>query len=200
MNDEFNYSCRRRSIGQSCAAKSPANGLAPLGAGSGGGPPAEAKDGNREDYVKGWYDMGGAICAMWAFGRSGVHPRIHLLSAENPFVLPGKDPTGLINAHATKGIRLTVGPPEQPDTENSEIKGIEVQVGDAEYVSLMRGMNPDDSDQKITLEDTGVYVKGGDGVVDLTSHKQILISAGGVSSISVTPSGIVMKGPIIRIN
>ena len=74
-------------------------------------------------------------------------------------------------------------------------------MGETQKISLQRGMAYPVTDQMIDLSSNGILISAGDQVLSLTSLQEITLSvAGGLSSISLTPAGIVLQGPLIQIN
>lgn len=197
MSDDFKYQCRRRSPRQHPVMEEAiVHGQELLGAGSGG----DDGDGNVASYTDGVYSVvtpQTIVHACGAFGsgeEAGTIPRISILAGDV------KSDQGLIYARGTKGVRITSGPPHQPQMMNDDkINGVEIQTGDAQEISIRRGMQP--GDQGIYMTKQYIVLDGGFGDVTVLSDSTISFQIGtGTSMITLTHDGIVLKGPIIQIN
>jgi hypothetical protein len=200
MSDDFKYQCKRRSARQhSVMEEAIVNPQGFLGAGSGGGP----GDGNVASYTDGVYCVVTPQTILHAVGAEGASqgsaesdpltPMIALLAGEK------SAPDGLLYARGTQGVRITSGPPHQPNMENDEINGVEIQTGDTQELSIRRGTQP--GDQGIYMTKQYIVVDGGFGDVTILSDSTISFQiGGGTSMITLTHDGIVLKGPIIQIN
>lgn len=195
MGAIFKHSCRRRIQAFSRAGEA-AVASEPFGGGSGGGP----GDGDHTKYYEGWCKTVSTQIGLWAEGGeatgNGLSPLIYLLSG-----LPGSA-DGQINAHATQGLRLTVGQlPMAPSSQNKDINGVEIQTGDTQKILITRGMDEDPAQGQMTFDLPGIEINANAGSVNVKSLTMIKLGvAGGMSSITLTPAGIVMQGPIIQIN
>ncbi len=106
---------------------------------------------------------------------------------------------GLVNVRGSQGVRITAGPPMLPPTSSSSTNGAEVIVGEAQNITLQRGLLPG-VDQKIEMTPSGITVDGGAMPVTVQSLTQITLSvAGGVNTITLTPEGITIQGVMITI-
>ena len=106
---------------------------------------------------------------------------------------------GQVNVRGTKGVRITAGPPPLPPTESTSTQGVEIVVGQMEKVTIKRGLLP--VDQKIEMTPTGITVDAGMGKVTIQSLTEITLSvAGGLSTITLGPQGVTIKGLLIQIN
>ncbi len=194
MSDDFKYQCGRRSARQYPVVKEAiVNGVELLGAGSGG----DEGDGFKSDYCEGRHMIGGAevfVTALGSDGPDGVAPLISILAATS-------DPDGKVDVHGSAGVRITSGPPSQPKSHNPDIDGLEVQTGDSQCIHFMRGMEENPLHGSMSFDNQGIGINGNQGGVWLKSYTKVkLMVLGGTSYIELTPSGIVMKGPLIQIN
>lgn len=191
MSDDFTHQCRRRLARQRSAPQEPIVAGRPPSAGSGGD-----ADGNDVHHCAGLTGCIAAAHYYSAIGGDGQAPRIELLAA-------GSDQGGgELHARASKGIRLTVAPAGvPPETIDPDICGVEVEVGDFECIHLQRGIDDNPMRGVIAMNLDGIGINAYQGGVWLKSDTLIkLMVAGGTSSIALTPTGIVMQGPIIQIN
>ena len=194
MRDNFKYQCKRRSARQHpLREESIVEGQELLGAGSGG----DGGDGNVTSYTDGVYSVATPqtiVHACGALGEGeapGIIPMIALLAGD---VLSSQ---GLIYARGTRGVRITSGPPHQPQMRNEEINGVEIQTGETQEIIMMRGSPA----EQVVQISPGLMVVNSPSLISIRSDSQIELSvAGGTSSIILSPSGIVLKGPIIQIN
>jgi hypothetical protein len=77
---------------------------------------------------------------------------------------------------------------------------VEIVVGEAENVTLQRGLIPD-VDQKVEMTPSGITIDAGVGSITIQSLTQITLSvAGGLSTITLAPEGITLQGLMIQIN
>jgi hypothetical protein len=107
---------------------------------------------------------------------------------------------GRVCVRGTQGVRITGGPPPLPPTDDEGTNGVEIAVGEIQNVTIQRGLIPG-VDQKIEMTPTGITVDGGAMPITVQSLSEIKLAvAGGVSSITLTPAGIVLQGIIIQIN
>jgi hypothetical protein len=73
-------------------------------------------------------------------------------------------------------------------------------VGEEQKVTIQRGLIPG-VDQTVEMNPQGITINAGDGVITLKAFREIKLSvADGLASISLTPVGITIKGPLIRLN
>ena len=193
MGDEFKYRCRRRrarvhsEMEQSIVDAEPS-----LGAGSGG-------DGDNIHYFDGFYFVAASKLCMNAVGTTlggdaDEPPYMSLVAGD-------EKADGIVEVHGSKGVRVTSGLPGQPPAANFQIKGVEIQTGDTQTILLARGMDQNPMCGHINMALDGIGINANQGGVWIKSLTQIkLMVAGGTSSITLTPAGIVMQGPLIQIN
>jgi hypothetical protein len=163
------------------------------GAGSGGGP--ETVD--HSHYFDGTYSITANQIEM--LSRPPLPPAppgpnvITILAA-------GLAPDGKVNLRGSQGVRVTAGPPLLPPTESDSVNGVEIIVGEAQNVTVQRGLLPG-VDQKIEMTPGNITVDGGAGTITIQSLTEITLSvAGGMSSITLTPAGITIQGILVQIN
>jgi len=194
MSDNFKYQWKCRSTRQRPAMEQAiVKRKELLGAGSGG----DAGDGCETHYTDGHYMIGGSKVFLTALGSEGG-------DAESPVISilagTGSAPDGLVNARGSQGVRITSGPPGQPPSQNRTINGLDLQTGDAQEINIMRGWT-EPAVQLIQMNPGQIVIDAGPGTLTLLAATSISIKvAGGTSSISLTPLGIVMQGPVITLN
>jgi hypothetical protein len=87
-----------------------------------------------------------------------------------------------------------------PPTTSSSTDGIEVIASEAQKITIQRGLIPA-VDQLIEMDPGSIMIDGGVGTITVQSLTEIKLQvAGGVSSITLTPAGIIIQGPIVMIN
>jgi hypothetical protein len=167
------------------------------GAGSGGSPVeiAELVTQNTDNY-DGVYALGANRIELMA--RPPLPPappqpsNITLLAS-------GLGIDGKVDVRGSQGVRITSGPPMLPPTTSDSTNGVEIIASEAQNVTIQRGLIPV-VDQKIEMTPGAIMVDGGAGTITIQSLTEIKIQvAGGVSSITLTPMGII-KGPLVMIN
>jgi hypothetical protein len=192
MKNNFVYECTRRCRQSRLGTER----SIVFGAGSGGDDPEV--DGAR------------MVTAEKTLVLSGNHVAIQAddptppATAETPLItLLASDMTcmqGRVEMHAPESIRIsTSGGIGGPRMHQLGTDGVEVQVGETQEIFLRRGMLP--TDNYIQLDDSLMALEGGVNPIVIESDTNITIQvANGTSSITLTPMGIVMQGPIIKIN
>jgi hypothetical protein len=108
---------------------------------------------------------------------------------------------GRVDVRGSQGVRVTAGPPPLPPTTSASINGVEIMVGEAQNVTIKRGLI-DGVDQKIEMAPGSITVDGGAGSVTIQSLTKITLSVcGGLSSITLGPEGVTITGlPLVKIN
>jgi hypothetical protein len=107
---------------------------------------------------------------------------------------------GKVDVRGSMGVRITSGPPMLPPTTSDSTNGVEIIASELQNVTIQRGLIPV-VDQKIEMTPGSIVVDGGAGTITIQSLTEIKIQvAGGVSSITLTPVGIIIQGPIVMIN
>lgn len=160
--------------------------------GSGGGPLARSRDTNGD----GRYAISANHISI--VSEPALAPVI-----PEPFVITvlamGMGIDGRVDVRGTQGVRLTAGPPPLPPTTSESTNGVEIAVGEAQNVTIQRGLLP--VDQKIEMTPSGITVDAGLGSVTIQSLTEITLSvAGGLSSITLGPQGITIQGLLVQIN
>ena len=121
----------------------------------------------------------------------------------NVISLLATDLTGMnggVEVRGAKGVRISAGPPMLPPTSSDSTNGVEIVVGEAQNVTILRGLLPG-VDQKIEMAPGSITVDAGLGTVTIQSMTEITLSvAGGLSTISLTPAGITIQGLLVKIN
>jgi len=115
-------------------------------------------------------------------------------------IMHASDDSGLEGSVTVRGgasVRITSG---GTDAYKESTMGVDIAVGDTQEVHITRGIDEEPL-QSIDFEDDGMTINGDTEAVTIFSDKSIYLSvAQGTSSIMLTPAGIVLKGPLIRIN
>lgn len=107
---------------------------------------------------------------------------------------------GKVDVRGSQGVRITAGPPPLPPTTSDSTNGVEVVAGEAQNVTIQRGLLPG-VDQKIEMAPGSITIDGGVGTITIQSLTEITLSvAGGLASISLTPAGITIQGILVQIN
>ena len=107
---------------------------------------------------------------------------------------------GKVDVRGSQGVRVTAGPPPLPPTASDSTNGVEIIVGEAQNITIQRGLLPG-VDQKIEMTPGNITVDGGAGTITIQSLTQITLSvAGGMASISLTPAGVTIQGVLVQIN
>jgi hypothetical protein len=115
-------------------------------------------------------------------------------------VSTGMGMDGKVDVRGSQGVRITSGPPMLPPTTDSSTNGVEIIASEAQNVTIQRGLLPV-VDQKIEMTPGAIMVDGGAGTITIQSLTEIKIQVmGGLSSITLTPMGIIIQGPIVMIN
>jgi hypothetical protein len=107
---------------------------------------------------------------------------------------------GRIEAHGSQGVRITAGPPQLPPATSEGTNGAEIIVGEMQNITIQRGLI-EGVDQEILMEPGSILVDGGVGTVTIQSMTEVKLQcADGLSSITLTPTGIVIQGVLVTIN
>jgi len=127
-------------------------------------------------------------------GAKPVPNVITILAAGNELI------DGNVDVRGSKGVRITTGPPPLLPVKSDSTDGVEIIVSETQNVTVQRGLMPT-IDQSITMTPGNITIDGGVGTVTIQSMMEIKLSvAGGVSSITLTPAGVIIKGPLVMIN
>jgi hypothetical protein len=177
--------------------KSDMGGMIPFGAGSGG----DASDGAKFISAEKTLILGGNHVAIQA--DTPTPPA----SADAPLVtVLSSDITcqqGRVEVHAPQSVRITTtgGIPGLIPMHSDSTNGIEICAGDPQTVLITRGSDENPMQGRIAMNLDGIGINGTGGGVWIKSLTSIKLAvAGGTSSITLTPAGIVMQGPLITIN
>jgi hypothetical protein len=162
------------------------------GAGTGGGPNSN----DSSQSLDGHFSV--AANQVELLARPPLPPGIPGPSVIN-ILATGLGIDGVVNVRGSQGVRITAGPPPLPAASSASTKGVEIMVGQMETVTIKRGLLP--VDQKIEMTPTGITVDAGMGKVTIQSLTEITLSvAGGLSTITLGPQGVTIKGLLIQIN
>jgi len=195
-----------------------------LGAGSGGDPSGEpsgaggAKDNDGSDdgeggntqYVSGTWERDANNITLYATDKpqgptednhSSSEPNVTLAASDSD----GSD-SGAVLVRGNRLVRITSGTSsevqsdEDPDLPAPQM-GIQMQVGNDHEISLQRGTKDNPNLGVIAMSDDGIWADANQGMFLVTSKTMIKFQvAGGTSSIILTPSRVIIKGPIITLN
>jgi hypothetical protein len=163
-----------------------------LGGGSGGGPDTGATG----ESVGGLYSIEANQVSL--ISRPPMPPAIP--GPYNITILAaGMGMDGTVDVRGSQGVRITAGPPLMPPTSSESTNGVEIVVGEAQNVTIQRGMAP--IDQKIEMTPSGITIDAGVGELTIKSLTQLTLSvAGGMSTISLGPQGVTIQGIMVQIN
>ncbi|HEY0791990.1 MAG TPA: type VI secretion system tip protein TssI/VgrG [Chthoniobacterales bacterium] len=171
---------------------------APAGGGSGGG----ADDGDDQHSVAGIYTV--TASGVEIISRTPLPPAepgksvITLLATGE--TVAGVGPGGMVEVRGNSGVRITAGPPigisplTSPPVSDGSTNGVEIIVGQAQNVTIQRGVFPGSLNQKIELTPDGITIDAGmDGAVTIKA---------GVNSITIDAiQGITIQGlPFVKVN
>jgi hypothetical protein len=173
------------------------------GGGSGGGP-----DADRDYAVAGNYTISANSVELFsrvpqaADPGSLVPPKASMIilhaTGETPV---GIGPGGTVNLRGNQGVRITAGPPLGPllPTVSDSTDGVEVAVAPEQSISLQQGLEQVGPSIKMAAE--GLTIDGGLGAITIQSLTSITLQvAGGLASITLSASGIVIQGLIVSVN
>jgi hypothetical protein len=162
------------------------------GGGSGGGP----DDGSHYQSFDGAYGV--VANQVELVSRPALPPNIPAPCLITLFA-SGMGTDGRVEVRGSQGVRITAGPPPLPPTSSDSTDGVEVVVGEAQKITVQRGLIPA-VDQKIEMAPGSITVDAGAGSVTIQSLTQITLSvAGGLNTITLTPQGITIQGLMIQI-
>jgi hypothetical protein len=112
----------------------------------------------------------------------------------------GMGTDGRVEVGASQGVRVTAGPPMLPPVSSESTNGVEVVVGETQNITIQRGMIPE-VDQQILMAPGSILIDGGVGTVTIQSLTEVKLQvAEGLSSITLTPAGIIIQGLLVSIN
>jgi hypothetical protein len=173
-----------------------ATGAQPFGAGSGGDP----ADGGHTNYHDGAYKIAANQIELWTFHASlpqePLPYKVSLIASDATLT------EGNVEVRGATGVRITSGPPPSaggPSSADPSTNGVDIVVAEQQKINIMRGLLPD-VDQSIVLSPGGITMEGGDGIIKIDCLQGIVLSVGPTSSITLTPTGITLKGLIVQIN
>lgn len=163
------------------------------GGGTGGGPDAKFV----AQSTDGRYSIGANQILM--VSRPSLPPVV-----PEPYVITilaaGMGMDGLVDMGGSQGVRITAGPPSLPPTGSDSTNGVEIVVGEAQNVTIQRGLLPG-VDQKIEMTPGNITLDAGAGTLTIQSLTEITLSvAGGLSTITLGPQGVTIQGLLVQIN
>lgn len=157
-------------------------------------------DGSQNIHFQGLWGVGAGAVKLYAEDTTADGTVL----GQDPFALicavSENGSTGFMGVRGDKGVRITSGLPNEPSITNEAINGVEVQTGETQEIHILRGLDKD-SDQSIEMVIGNILIDGGSGSVRINATTEISFNVvGTTSSITLTPTGIVMQGPLIQIN
>jgi hypothetical protein len=194
MIDDFKYKCIRRSGGRRtspAAEESVLPSKENFGAGSGG---EGWFDGSHDYHFDGSYQVSSPKIDLEATGTQDSFdpPQIVLHASDAGGI-------GLVGVRGDKGVRITSGP-ASAEMFVPSTNGFDVEVGSEQLVRIWHGPKGVPNGH-ITMSAKGTSIGTKEGGVWVTSLTSITLDvAGGTSSITLTPEGITIKGPMVWIN
>jgi hypothetical protein len=197
MIGSFKHGHRRRhQRSRSWASLSIAKEHEPVGAGSGGGNPP--LDGSQNIYFQGQWGVGAGQIKLVAedHTESGISfqssdPVASLLAIAHD----GSKGRALVLG--TQGVRIVSQTNPNPKADRTDICGVEIYAQDDKEIILQQGLY---GTQKIVMDAQATTLNSSNEII-IQCVKQITLQVcGGLSSITLTPEGIVMKGLLIQIN
>jgi hypothetical protein len=107
---------------------------------------------------------------------------------------------GRVEVRGAQGVRITTGLLGVPPASSDSTNGVEIIVSEDQNVTIQRGVLPD-VDQKIEMTPGAITIDAGAGTLTIKSLTQITLSvAEGLSTITLGPEGITIKGLLVQIN
>lgn len=156
----------------------------------------------------------------------GLAPDVHFVSDDQPYVLTanqvaivasapltavppqstltllaaGDDGLGVVDVRGALGVRVSAGPPAGLATHSLLTNGVEIAAGPVGSVSITQGLVPPAVQKIEMVPGLGVTINAGAMPVRIESATTIeLTVAGGTSRIVLTPAGIEITAPDVRI-
>jgi hypothetical protein len=173
-----------------------AKGDEPVGAGSGGGEPPV--DGSQTIYFQGLWGVGAGTIKLAA--EDHTESGISFNSSDPVASLSGiahDGSKGRANVFGSQGVRIASQVGSVPPPDNKSISGVEIYVQDDKEIIFQQGLY---GTQMMVMAHSGTTLTGSTEIMIQCNQQITLQVAGGVSSITLTATGIVMKGPLIQIN
>lgn len=119
--------------------------------------------------------------------------------SEITLLAAGENGLGVVNVRGALGVRVTAGPPLILPTYSPLTNGVEIAVSPPGTISLQQGLEPP-AGQKVALGLAGITVNAGGLPVTIESATLVELKvAGGVSKIVLSPEGVEISGPSVRI-
>jgi hypothetical protein len=172
-----------------------AKGDEPVGAGSGGDPPV---DGSQTIYFQGLWGVGAGMIKLAAEDHSDSGISFNSSDPVASLAAISHDGAkGRVVLLGTQGVRIASKVGADPSSDNPSINGVEIYVQDTKQIKFQQGKY---GTQMMTMINAGTTISGTTEVLIQCDQQITLQVGGGVSSITLTPTGIVMKGPLIQIN
>ena len=156
----------------------------------------------------------------------GLAPDIHLVSESQPYVLAanqvaivasapltaippestltllaaGDDGLGVVDVRGATGVRVTAGPAPGLPTHDLVTNGVEIVAGATGCVTIQQGLVPPAVQKVEMIPGVGLTINAGAMPVRIESAALIeLTVAGGTSKIVLTPAGVEINAPDVRI-
>ncbi|MFN7986890.1 MAG: hypothetical protein U0529_05425 [Thermoanaerobaculia bacterium] len=113
----------------------------------------------------------------------------------------GEDQLGVVDVHGTYGVRVSAGLPGVTSVHSvTMLPGVEIEVAPTHSIKLQQGLEPPAGQKIEMMPGLGVTVNAGALPVRIESATLIeLTVAGGTSKIVLSPAGVEIIAPDVRI-
>lgn len=156
----------------------------------------------------------------------GVAPTAHFVSVDQPYALAanqieivanapltaippqstisllasGDNGLGVVDVRGALGVRVTAGPPPGLPAHSLVTNGVEIVAGPVGCVSIQQGLVPPAVQKIEMVPGLGLSINAGAMAVRIESATLIeLTVAGGTSKIVLTPAGVEITAPTVRV-
>ncbi len=156
----------------------------------------------------------------------GLAPDVHLVSEDQPYVLAanqvaivasapltaippqstltllaaGDNGLGVVDVRGALGVRITGGPAPGLPTHSLMTNGVEIAAGPVGCVTIQQGLVPPAVQKIEMVPGLGLSINAGAMAVRIESATLIeLTVAGGTSKIVLTPAGVEITAPTVRV-
>lgn len=164
------------------------------GGGSGGGPGEGVQSVTAEET----YLITGNQVAIWANAPALAAPPTSVIT----LLASGANDMGVVDVRGTHQVRVTTGATPVPATHSfvNPLPGVEVEVPATASISLQQGPAP--AGAVIEMRPAlGITINAGVLPVTVQSDTEVVfrITGAGISEIRLTPDGVYISGPFVRI-
>lgn len=112
----------------------------------------------------------------------------------------GEAPTGIVDVRGSLGVRVTAGPAPGLPTHSLVTNGVEVTAGATGCVTIQQGLVPPAVQKIEMVPGLGLSINAGGMPLRIESATLIELSvAGGTSKIVLTPAGVEITAPTVRV-